>query len=80
MAFRKFGNPHLLQDVFCLFRLSFWNIQSHFIPHTFGKQLVVYILHDHIAFFQTLFCIPFCPVIKNLASMFPNSTKAPGKR
>ena len=80
MAFRKFGNPHLFQDVFCLFRLFLRNIQSHFIPHTLRKQLVVYILHDHIAFFQALFGVSFCSAIKNLASMFPDSAKAPGKR
>ena len=55
MAVLKGKQVHLLQDFSCLLFILGSHTEQNFIQNTFSKELVVYILHNHIAEFQSFF-------------------------
>ncbi len=56
MAVRQVGKAERFQ--YLIAQLRFAGSEQHFLTHTVRKQLIIHILHDHEALFQTL--LLFC--------------------
>ena len=67
------------QDFLCLFCIRLLHADQHFVQDCFCKELMVYLLHDHIAGVQPIFRTVSLAVPDYLAASLLQPAEAPGK-